>query len=339
MKKLIALLLAGVVSAPFAFSAVTAYSPPVGGMTINATAGQTISVALPLLHASVGSGAIVGKISAVGSNYIDVVGANWTAGGFSAVANPYYLRITSGASAGRVMPISTTANTATRLNVVNDGVDLTASGGPVAGDGYEIVLADTLFSMFGANTLQGGPDMASSDNVQIWGGASWQIFYYNTTRNRWERNGFPNINANNVLVRPDRGFIITRRASTTLTMHVSGRVPTLAPVYFHSRAGSTFLSSGVPVTQTLAQLGLNTRAAGWVSGTSIATSDTIQVWGGASWQIFFYHSGNNRWQRDGFPNINANSVNLSGRPFVVRRLNPASATDSLLTMSLPYTIN
>lgn len=342
MKKTLLLIAVGLLSSAISQAVTEAYSPPIGGVTLSVPASQTRSLTLPLLHAPVGAGAVIGTLTGVGSNYIDAAGANWTPGALSAAANPYYLRIKTGSSAGRVMIVTTTANTDSRVYVNNDGLDLTVSG-PVNGDAYELVLADTLLSFFGASTLTGGATADVADNVLIWGGASWQTYYYNTTRSRWELRGLTSLSANNVVLRPDRGFMITRRAATELKMYVSGRVPDLQPKYFHSRSGVTFLSSGIPPTQastqTLGALSLQTRAEGWLSGTSVSDADSIQVWGGASWQKYYYSSANNRWQLQGLPTLSANNADLTNRPIMIRRLNSAPAANSMISMPMPYTIN
>ncbi|MCX6955066.1 MAG: glycoside hydrolase family 9 protein, partial [Verrucomicrobia bacterium] len=107
----------------------TAYAPPVGGMTLIAPAAQARSISLPLLHASTGAGTMLGRIGAVGTNYLDVPTAGWTPGGLSAAANPYYVRFRTGALAGRVMLVSTAAaNTTSRVFLGTDGTDLTLAG-------------------------------------------------------------------------------------------------------------------------------------------------------------------------------------------------------------------
>lgn len=326
----------------------TAYSPVMGGMTITVPAGQTRSVALPLLHDRVGTGAMVGRISAAGSNYIDVTGAGWTAGGLSTAANPYYLRIVSGAAAGRVMPVTTTANTDSRVFLNSDGIDLTTSGGPVNGDQYELVLADTLETFFGTTQMQGGADVSTADVVQIWNNTSWLIFYYNSTRGRWERSTdtAASPSRNTFALRPDRGIMITRRAATDLKLYVTGRVPATAPRYFHGRPNTTFLSTGLPADVTLGTLSLQTRAPGWVAGTSPGTAaidaDLIQVWNNTSWLIFYYDSSTGYWRRntDIASSPSRNTFNIpAGRPILIRRLSTNGvAADGLITMPMPYTL-
>lgn len=327
-----------------------AYAPPLGGLTISVPTGQTRAVSLPLIHAAAGAGAVVDRVGGVGSNFIDVPSANWAPGSFSNVANPYYLRLRSGASAGRLMVVNTTPNTDSRLFVNNDGTDLTQAGiaTGTAGDAYELVLADTLNSLFGRTALQGGVNAVSADNVQVWGGASWLVFYYNTTRERWELNTdtAASPKRDNFILRPDRGVMIVRRGSSDLTLRLTGRVPEVAPRHVHSRPGNSFLSDGLPVDITLSALGLRVNAPGWQESATAAaapsSADLVQVWGGASWLVFYYDSVKGRWQltADGPTSPSRdNFVILAGRPIMVRRMTTgANGNENVLPMPMPYTI-
>ena len=323
----------------------TAWSPPVGGLTVITPAAQTRSVSLPLLHASAGAGALLTRIAAAGTNYLDVPAAAWTPGGLSNVANPYYVRFRTGTLAGRVMLVSTTlANTATRVFLTTDGTDLTLAGlvTGAAGDTFELVLADKLGSLFGSATLLGGDTAATADTVQVWGGGSWIIFYYNTTRLRWETS--TDVAASparaNFVLRPDRGFMLSRRAATELRLRVTGRVPETAPRTFHARPGTTFLSTGVPADVTLGTLALQL-APGWQAAASPANAptvaDLVQVWGGGSWLTFYYDSVFGYWRSTtdvpASPSRNAYVI-PAGRPLMIRRL---TAGETLLSLLRPYT--
>jgi hypothetical protein len=317
----------------------TAYAPPVGGMTLVTPAAQTRSVALPLLHASAGAGTMLGRIGAVGVNYLDVPTAGWTPGGLSGVANPYYVRFRTGTLAGRVMIVSTTvANTASRIFLGTDGTDLTQAGVAVGaqGDGFELILADTLGSLFGNNTVQGGTADTAADTVQVWGGGSWLYFYYNTTRLRWEASTdiAASPSRDNFVLRPDRGFMLARRAAVELRMYVTGRVPETAPHTFHTRPGTTFLSAGVPADVTLGALAFQAQS-GWQPG---VTADLVQIWGGGSWLYFYYDSTLGYWRST--TDVPASpSRNLfvvpAGRPLMIRR---STAGETLLNFFKPYTI-
>ena len=155
-------------------------------------AGQTRSFSVPFdADLSSQSGA-VGRLTAVGATTIENSAAGRTFGAFFAAA-PYFLRLTSGAHAGRSFRIVTPANTATRLTLANDGVDLTSLGltvGTTTGTTFEIVPSDTLVTFFGTTAsgdtlvVQGAGDLLGADLVQVWGGAAWLNFDYNTV---WAR--------------------------------------------------------------------------------------------------------------------------------------------------------
>jgi len=323
----------------------TSYSPPVGGMTIIAPAAQARSVSLPLLHGSVGAGTMLGRIGAVGANYLDVPAASWSPGGLSNAANPYYVRFRTGALAGRVMLTAATANTASRLFLSTDGTDLTQAGivTGAQGDVFELVLADTLGSLFGGSTVQSGTTDATADTVQVWGGGSWIVFYYNATRLRWEASTdvAASPSRNTFVLRPDRGFMLTRRAAVELRIYLTGRVPETAPRYFHARAGTTFLSAGVPADVTLGLLALQTQS-GWQAGaTAVAattTADLVQTWGGGSWLYFYYDSTLGYWRNTtdvpASPNRNT-FVIPAGRPMMIRRLTTGG---NILNLARPYSI-
>ncbi len=324
----------------------TAYAPPVGGMTIVVPAGQTRSVALPLVHDTTAGGAILGRITAVGSNYIEDSAAGWVAGELSSAANPYYLRIKTGAAAGRVLMVSTTANTSTRVFLSNDGTDLTAAGiaTGAGGDVYELVLADTLGDLFGG-WLQGGGDAATADNVQVWSNTAWVTYYFNTGRGRWERSTDTGASPDrsNVLLRPDRGIMITRRASTELRLPVAGKIPDTGGRYVHARPGVTFLSLATPKDITLGDLGVNTSTSGWLASADAATSgsgDYIQLWSNTAWVTYYYDSTKGSWQRstDSAASPSRNGVSVpAGRPMMIRRV-VSSASNTLINIPLNYAI-
>ncbi|HVT72846.1 MAG TPA: hypothetical protein VHD61_06895 [Lacunisphaera sp.] len=343
MKKLLTLLPA-LLAAPFASASVTAVSPTVGGETISIPASSTASLSLPLLHASAGSGEMVGIITGVGSNYIDAANANWTAGALSNTAIPYYIRIKTGASSGRIMLVSTTANTSTRVFLSTDGVAPNSAGGVVPGDEYELVLADTLSSLFGSSTLQGGPDINTADNIWVWSSTSWQIYYYNSTRSEWERaSDVTPTNRGNQVLRPDRGIMIVRNAPTALKFYVAGRVPDTAPRYFHSRPGVTFLSTGSPTAVTLGNLNLQNAVPGWTAGTNIATAladaDYLQIWSSTSWLYYYYDSGYGHWRRTSDVTLsNRDTISIpTGRPIMIVRQGVTTGQNLILLPAPPST--
>lgn len=341
-KLVVGLLIAGGVGLA---AADVAYSPPLGGMTISVPAGQTRAFSMPLLHFPSGAGAVVDRVAGVGATHLDIAAANWTPAAFSQATNPYYLRLTSGASAGRTLMVSSTANTPSRLFVSSDGVDLNLGAGPAAGDGYELVLADTLSSLFGTSTLQAGPDANAADNVLIWANTVWVNYYYNNVNNRWQRSTdtVASPSRDNFVLRPDRGFMITRRANSTLNMYVTGRVPAAAGRPVHSRPGTSFLSLAVPTDITIGDLALHTRLAGWKTAADAAASsaaDRLQVWSNTTWTIYYLNNSGS-WQRstDIATSPSRNGVIIpAGRPIMISRVEAGSGADTLVSFPINYTL-
>jgi uncharacterized protein (TIGR02597 family) len=337
------------VSAPLAtsFAQTEATTIPVGYVTFTIPGSQTTAISLPLHEPPIGSGAVVGVLTEVGSNFLDNINAGWTAGAFSNASAPHFVQITSGAAAGRFFQISTsTANTATRLTVLNDGINLTTLGIVAGADTYKIFPGDTLFSLFGSDTLQGGTQALGSDNIQVWNGSSWLIFYYNTTRGRWERNTdtAASPSRDTFVLRPDRGLMVRRFAPSTISLTVLGQVTTTNFQTFHSRPGATFLASGFPVDMTLGQLAMqsaqvNNTWRGWNNySTALANADILQIWNGSSWLNFYFDTNNNRWQRanEASQTDRNGFVVQAGRPIMLLRR--SSGSDNTTDLPIPYSL-
>lgn len=338
MKKLLALLLAGLVSSPFAFSAVTAYSPPVGGMSYSITAGSvgvpvTTAFALPLVDEPAASGATIGRISSVTATSITVTGANWTAGALATAAYPYAIRVTSGSAAGYTF--SVTANTSDTLTISGGSpVSLGVLGGS-SGDTFRLIPIDTLNTLFGSTTFQGGASASQADVITLSSG-SQTSYYYNTTvlPNRWVRTTGPTTDRGNTII-PLGSVISVTRKSSAMTLRIVGRVPTERFNMVVSNAGSTYTHTGFPTDVTLGSLSMQTALAGWVSAPAAANADILSVVNGAGVTSYF-HNGTN-WQRTTGPSTNRDSISiLSGTPILIFKRGIASGS-SLYIRNAPYT--
>ncbi len=316
-------------------SAQDVISRPVGYLTQTIPSGQTRSFSIPFDPAGSTIPGTVGKLTAVGANYLENSAATWTAGAFSAPEAPYFVRLTTGPHTGRLFRIVAPANTATRLYVADDGVGLAdlALGTGVSGTSFEIIPGDTLATFFGTMAagdslvLHGAADPLQADIVQVWGGAAWLNFYYNTAWNRWARDtdvaGDPP--RNHFLLRSDRGLMLTRRGATPLDLAVIGRVLNTPQRAYHTRTDSalTFLATMQAAGTTLGALGLQdgTRTTAWRGAADPAQADQLLVWSGATWFSFFYNSAAGHWQRVGDPAPNRDDYVIpAGAPIFVRRL-------------------
>ena len=320
-----------------------AVSRPVGYLVQTIPAGQTASFSIPFDPDVSSRPNTIRRVNALGTSYLESDAADWSPGAFSAPASPYAVRFTSGQASGRIFLVSSTANTASRLYLETDGLDLGSlqieSG--AAGASFEILPADTLATFFGANTLgdalvvQGGPNAGSADLVQLWAGPGWNRYYFNTLWNRWalDSDTEVDVSRNNALLRPDRGIMITRRGDTPLVVAVVGRV--LAVPHRAVQLGSENLQSLLATMQpddiTLGSLALqrSDRVGGWRSSSDPGQADILSVWSGATWLSFFHNDSVGYWQRVGDPGPNRDEfVIRAGVPvFVKRRATTPSGVD------------
>ncbi len=343
--RLFSALVGGLVLAAVPAFAQAGASRPVGYIVQTIPAGQSRSFSIPLDAPASSLANSVGKVTAVGSNWLENAAAAWTPGAFSTAGAPYYLRLTSGAQSGRLFRIVNPANTATRVYVADDGVGLAELGIEVGenGAGYEIIPADTLGTLFGTADdnnllLQGADTPHGADLVQVWGGASWINFYFNTTWNRWARDldsvASPSRNA--FLLRPDRGVMIARRGDTDLVIPTLGRVLVQPPRAVHTRTQNalTFLATMQATDTTLGELALQTasRTHAWKSSADATEADLLVVWAGASWFSFYFNSEVGHWQRTNETTTNRDGyVIKAGTPiFVQRREVGATAADKTI---------
>lgn len=316
-------------------------SRPVGFLMQTIPAGQTRSFSVPF-DADVSSQKdSVGRLTAVGANTLEWAGARWVPGAFAMAAAPYFVRLTSGEQAGRVFAIATTPNTATKLFLETEGVDLTTLGLAVGvgGTAFEVIPGDTLATFFGSAAagnepvVQGAAEPNQADSVQIWNGTGWLRCYYNTVWRRWafDTDTIAAPARDTLALRSDRGLLITRRGDTPLDLAVVGRVLAMPQRAMHLRTenGRTFLATMQTGDVTLGALALqsSSRAPGWRASADPAQADLVAVWSGATWFVFYYNDQIGHWQREGEPAGNRDDFLIrAGTPVMVQRRSAASGT-------------
>ncbi len=341
MKKLFVLATLSLV--PAAFAADVAYSPPVGGVTVTLAGAVNnvpkVSTFTPSMRLTLGAN-FVGKgrgtLTAVTATALSDSAAGWGAGALSQAAVPYFVRIRSGAGAGTWWQVSTTANTATTVTVLNRGINPVAAG-VASGDAYEIVPGDTLATLFdGLTPSIGGTSVATADVVRIHDGVNWREYFYNTSVSQW-REGSSTFNRNNLVIRPDTGIVYIRKSAGNLSLVMLGAVSDAQEKITVGATGVTPIGSVFPVARTLGSLNLQATP-GFVAFTGdIAASDKLNVFDGVNWRVFHYNASVSQW-REGTSTFNRNTFALPfGAPVVLQRGSAASGA-TLVTLTPPYTL-
>jgi len=318
----------------------------VGYLVQTIPSGQTRSFSIPFDADASALPHAVGRLTAVGSTYLESSAAAWTPGAFSTTDAPYFIRLTSGPQSGRTFRIVTPGNTATRVYIADDGLGLASLNleTGTTGTRFEIIPGDTLASFFGTATpvntlvLQGAAEPLHADLVQVWGGAAWLNFYYNTAWQRWARDTdlISDPSRNGFLLRSDRGVMLTRRAPTPLDLAVLGRVLNTPQRTFHTRTDNalTFLATMQVADITLGALALQspTRSLNWQGAADSASADILLVWSGATWFSFHFNSAAGHWQLVGETQNRDTFVLKAGTPvFVQRRGTGTSPEEKTIT--------
>ena len=252
--------------------------------------------------------------------------AAWTPNQWTAI--PHLVRVTSGVSDGRFFLI--TAHTATELTVDTGGADLSAALS--AGDEYEICPADTLGSLFGTDSvpLKTGATALIADQVKLWNGAAWDIYYHNGTA--WRLNGSTE-NQNATVVFPDEGMFLVHRNSRTVKLFFAGVVPTTVQKTELPGPATRFAANRFPVKMTLLNSGI-AALPGWRASRNVSQADTVQLWTGSQFLTYYFNGAH--WKAAGATKIQDDAGIQRGSAFFVKRRSTAAGLEAFLSQQPPY---
>lgn len=195
----------------------TVSTAPVGVVTIRA-GGGTAALAVPLEPAP----AYVGVVAGASKRSIVAKKADWKAASAGDLARkPLVVRMTSGRGDGRTFLVASIGKTKLGLATTEDLSTIIS-----AGNRFEILPADTLASLFGADgsglTTNANPDLA--DNVRLLEDGKWQTYFHDGRQ--WLQTGdAAQASRNFTPVAPGQGFVLVRRTTIPFALVVTGNVP------------------------------------------------------------------------------------------------------------------
>jgi uncharacterized protein (TIGR02597 family) len=305
-------------------SAAEVVSAPVGFLRITIPASKTSSLSVPLQKNPIA----VGPITARSTSTLTDSNASWTSGQFSSSANPYFVKLVTGTAAGRYYLI--TANTANQLTVDTRGGSL--SGIVAVGSRYQIIAAPTLGSLFGTSTVPFlmNASKSSADYLQVWNGSAW-ISYWHTGTN-WRMAG-TTANQNNTILYPDEAILVTRRATTPLTIALKGEASMIAEQTEMVGPGNTFAANRYPVDVKLKDLGL-LALPNWIKDSSSSIADRVQIREGGAW-VTYWHTGT-QWRKSGTTASQDNAPVVGGAGYLILRKSSSVSVSAFATQTPPY---
>lgn len=325
-----------------------AQTAPVGYIEYSFAATGTAAtyyMSAPLLNSIIFSG----TLTAAGGNALTVGTANWTVNEFteSGTGAPCFAFLTSGAEAGRFLPII--SNTATQLVVdVTDNstqsTPLNTSGFAVSGtEGLIISTGLSIGNFFGnsaGSAFPGsGTSFAATGGVGLWNSQTlaFDHYYYNTTVSHWVKDGASTAaDAGPTVIPPSATIAIYLPAGYAGGVLVNAGSPvTVAPRL--KVPGSNvvrYFGMFVPVDMTLSQVNLGSN---WAAGNTPFTADTLSVYNSTlgKWNAYYETPGGN-WLMSGSTASQNSTVIPAGSAVAFLKRAAVSGSNSLLPIALPY---
>lgn len=262
--------LAGLASALGGTSVVR--TPPVGLLTVEASADSTSALSLPLESSPL----FVGEISGVGKRTLSWKGAPYRARA-DYQQRPRFVRMTDGRSAGQSFRILSGRDHVLRVEVTGDLAERVDKG-----DHFEILDADTLASVFGADGrgLLTGGSAGESDNVRLLGRDGWRTYFHDGKKWRLAGDG-SQASSNRVVIEPGQGFLVVRRSRSPLALQIVGDVPVNPVVTMPRGAAAALVGNPYPTSRRLSAVALGLRV-DWAS---------ISVQGSEGWREYSLRRG------------------------------------------------
>ena len=294
-------------------------------LTIPAAANG-VPVRMPISNPFQRPASTAGALTSVGGSVLTDAAAAWTPNQWT--ASPHLVRMTSGVSDGRFFLI--TSHTTTELTVDASGAD--QSTVLRGGDGYEICPAETLGSLFGTTSvsLGRGATALAADQVKLWNGAAWDIYYQNGTE--WRLNGSTQ-NQNATVVLPDEGMFIVHRRARPVKLFFAGIVPTTVQKTELPGPGSRFAANRFPGKMTLLNSGI-AALPGWRVSRNVSQADTVQLWIGGRFLTCYFNGAH--WKAAGSTAIQDNVNIQMGGAFFVKRKSIVAGLEAFLSQMPPY---
>ncbi len=144
--------------------------------------------------------------------------------------------------------------------------------------------------------LTTGTGAGAADTIQVWDGTKFEVYFYKPYKSKapnkftdgpaWV-NTTSATEATKETIKRGSGIWFIHPGKDPIQLTVSGSVNATAKTH-DLMAGYNMISSAFPVDMKLNNGPIDWVAAGAVAGTGAGAADTIQVWNGEDFDIYFY---------------------------------------------------
>ena len=192
--------------------------------------------------------------------------------------------------------------------------------------------------------LVAGLDAGTSDQIQVWDGTKFTIYFYRANSQRplftlgpcWVKNGATTMGTPTTDTIPRGAGVWFARPTTAAAgvITVSGAVNAASKTH-NILAGFNMISSAFPCDFKFNNGPIDWVACGAVAGLDAGTSDQIQVWDGSKFTIYFYRANSQRplftlgpcWVKNGATTMGTPTTDTipAGKGFWYARPSTASA--------------
>jgi uncharacterized protein (TIGR02597 family) len=344
-------LLGAALLAPLPAFAQTVTTKPVGAMTYSFPATtatiQNTYISLPLTNPAVYASSVV---SLTGTT-VTFNGTPFFASQLVQPATPYFARIVTGVQAGRVLLVTANTVNSVTLDVTDDTQQITyldTIGFALAvGDRIELILGDTISSIFGDGSLgnplllKDGTSAINADSISLYDKTTGQfeIFYFSTSDSfKCWRPVKSTTNVNNMVIRPEEAILVTRKKNRPATsLIVTGDVPSV-PMLLKvlGQKQSIAIGTTYPSAIALSALKLN----GWQKSNSGLQADALTIKSTTTGSDnIYYQLTNDTWRKVGDSITDQSSFVIpAGIGFTITKKAPVSGAASFISIVKPYTL-
>lgn len=342
MKKFLPIALASVAALSLPAFGQNATTTPVGAVSVQLDANRRAAFSIPLEQAP----SAYGTVTAVTSTTITD-----SAGAFGALTGNSYVKITSGAAAGRNFWV--TSNTATELTLRtgagNFALPVDSSSGNTknvaVGDKFQIVPMFTLAGIFGSNSttcvLKTASNPTSADQITVYTDGTSAVYFNNGTNWRNALTPGDAANYNTMGILPTSGIWVVRRSTgSNASLEFVGAVPTLGTKLELPGGARVGVGMPFPAGATLGTMGFSSTP-GWVRGANPNSADQVTIYRPDNTSGVYFVNTSGVWRNaltPGDATDYTNTVIPAGSGMWVVRRGSATGVSANVASTLPYSL-